>query len=244
MHVDEYKRMYNIEDTYWWYRGLHEFIISTLLNFFPDIKNKLLLDVGCGTGGLLENLRDFCPKSFGTEISPEGLKFCGVRNLSGLFRGSATTLALKDNIGDGVICLDVIQHKRIQSDMEALREFHRILKPGGILILNLPAFSLLKGAHDLVVQTRERYTMNLMKHRLDYIGFKILKMTYRNAILFPLIMIKRLLDSLSNAPPRSDLKPLPPWLNRILFKLVCMENLALAHINVPFGSSLFCIAQK
>lgn len=244
METQEYTRMYELEDTYWWHRGLHKLTINFLKMYIPSTPNLQLLDIGCGTGGLLKKLRNIWPLAQGIDISSDALRFCRNRHLLNLYRGSVTNLPFKSNTFQGLICLDVISHLTVKNDLKALKEFHRILKPGGILVLNLPAFSFLKGNHDLVVHTRERYTKTTIKTRLSKSNFHIFKLTYRNAILFTFILGKRLVESWSVSRSKTDLKPMPNGINKILTSIMSFENTMLMHINFPFGTSTFCIAQK
>jgi SAM-dependent methyltransferase len=242
--IEEYGNIYHLEDTYWWYRGLHELVISSIENYFLPFSENTILDVGCGTGGLLQQLRGKWPLSQGIDLSSEALKYCRMRQLPKICRGSAMCLPLKDDTIDSLISLDVIYHMMVMSDIDALKEYRRVLKPNGILVLNVPAFSFLAGTHDRVVHARERYTRSILTGRLLSAGFEILKITYRNFLTFPLVLGKRLLESWNSDQSGSDLKALPLWLNNFFFSLNQIDNRLLKHTNLPFGTSVFCIARN
>lgn len=238
METQEYKRIFDLEDNHGWYCGLHELILATMRDLLP-FQTARILDIGCGTGGLLNQLQPTWPSSWGLDISTHALKYSKKRGISHLFQASVSHLPIVDGYFDAIVCIDVIYHKQIQNDLAVLQECHRVLKPGGILILHTPAFSFLKGAHDCVVHTRERYTRSILHHRVLDTKFHILKISYRNFFLFPFIYFKRLFTS-----SESDLQPLSHLFNQALLFMLQIENRVIKYSNLPFGSSVFCIAQK
>ena len=237
MELQEYKRIFNHEDSHGWYVGLHKLVLYILQSRLPA--HATILDVGCGTGGFLNQLQQIWPNSWGIDLSEQALKYSKKRSLSTLLRGSASHLPIKNCYFDAITCLDVLYHQQIPDDQSVLNECYRILNPGGFLILHNPAFSFLKGAHDRLVHTRERYTHTVLHTRLSLARFHILKISYRNFTLFPLILLKRFFTSSG-----SDLTSLPDLLNRVLRFILQIENRILEHRTLPLGSSVFCIAQK
>ena len=246
MEKHEYKTMFSVEDNHWWYAGLRNLVLSFIDKLTHGKDNQKILDAGCGTGGMLAACKG--RYIFGIDISEEALKFCGTRELSNVSRGSVCDMPFQDNSFQVVISLDVLYHVNVLDDLEALKEFNRVIAPKGILLLNLPAYDFLKSSHDEVIHTRQRYTLQDVKNKVESAGFIVERTTYRNTLLFPLALAARLARKLhlQNEKKRgSDLSPLPDWLNSFLKGILFLENrLILRGLNFPFGLSVFCVARK
>ncbi len=244
MKESEYRSIYSVEDGHWWYEGLRDLVFSSLREAMPGKVSAL--DAGCGTGAVLKRLLDEGQKAVGVDFSPTALSFCAQRGLARLVRGSVSELPFRDESFDAVVSLDVIYHEAVEDDVEALREFRRVLRKGGVLILNLPAFEFLRSPHDLANQTKRRYTKAMLAEKLKSAGFSIERVTYRNAALFPAIAIVRLLKKAYAAGDSkdSDLGKVNPALNRALTGVLSLENVILRRLDMPFGSSVFGVARK
>lgn len=204
-----------------------------------------LLDAGCGTGGMLRSLKKFFPRLslLGIDYSLVALNYCN--NNFPAFQASVDSLPFSKESMDTVVCLDVLYHLNVESDLIALKEINRVLKKDGYAFIHLPAFEFLRGNHDKIVFTRERYTIKKLNNRMHEAGFKVIKSSYRHAALFPVICAKRIMENrLFNNMAASDLKPMLYLINGVLKIISCCENRVLKHINLPFGSSVFCLAQK
>jgi len=142
------------------------------------------------------------------------------------------------------MALDLLEH--LDDDVQALREFARLLKPGGSLVLFVPAFNFLWGLQDKVSHHRRRYTAGELEQKLKSVGFSIDRLTYANMFLFPLIWMGRLLLRLSGnrikGTSENDLHP--GWSNGLLQAIFAAERPLLHYANLPFGVSLFCIAKN
>src|SRR3990172_2667735 len=132
MEKGEYDKLYLLEDTHWWYRGLRESVLRFLAQ--PDLEQIRVLDAGCGTGGLLAALQ-IHGTIYGMDISQEALAKCRQRGLQPLIRGSVTHIPFPDRSLDCILSLDVLYHSEVDDDEGALREFHRVLRTSGKLIL-------------------------------------------------------------------------------------------------------------
>jgi hypothetical protein len=132
--------------------------------------------------------------------------------------------------------------------VQALGEIRRVLKPGGMLVMNLPAYECLKGRHDAAVHVKQRYTRDRLREMLSQVGLEDQTITYRNTLLLPLVALVRTTQKrLWSAPthPKSDLRPLPAFLNRALVLPLLVENrLIAAGGRLPFGLSVCCVATK
>jgi len=244
---EEYRKHFELEETFWWFVGRRE-IIETILecqNVIKDRENNLL-DIGCGTGFNLTIFQKYI-NSFGCDLSDEAIYFCKKRNLKRIVKSDAGELPFKNETFHFVTLLDVLYHKNIQSDIKVIREAKRALKKNGCLIITDSAFNFLSSRHDKALHTRERYTKEKLKRKLKENGFFVLKLSYFNFFLFPIVLIVRFYDRLmlnKNIKPESNLKPINNVLNKILIYILRMEAFLMRYLNFPFGSSLLCLAKK
>jgi len=238
----EFEKLYLLEDSHWWYGGLRELILSSLeKNHSATLK---ILDAGCGTGGMLRSLQHL-GTSYGMDISADALAMSRARGLCRIVQGSIVNIPFPDKTFDWIISSDVLYHARVDDENKALCEFHRVLKVSGKLILNLPAFEFLRSTHDRAIHTRKRYKRNETDLMLKLAGFCPEKITYRNFFLFPFVISRRIMTKNSRSSnPRSDLWKTPEPVNRMLLEMLRLENRILKWINLPYGSSVFCIARK
>jgi SAM-dependent methyltransferase len=246
MEKREYQVMFEIEDDYWWYVALRDLIVSLLKKYGPAGAGMRILDAGCGTGGFLCR----CPSgsTFGFDVSAEALSFCSRRKIAGLARASAAQIPYASGSFDAVVSCDVLYYLWEQGDQRGLKEFHRVLKPGGIAVLNLPALDFLKSEHDRAVHVSHRYSRKEIVAKLSDAGFTVLKAGYRNSLLLPLMVLLRLKDKLflpKTEEAHSDLKPLPGPLNALLTRALLFENrLVLSGLSFPAGLSVVCVGRK
>ena len=248
MEREEYRIMYEAEDTHWWYRGLRNSMLTLLKLDRGKSRHILILDAGCGTGGNLQYLKQAGFTNLdGFDFSQHALELCRERGLHHVKIGSITEIPYPDNHYDVVISCDVLNDKGIHDDCIALRELYRVLKPGGLLFLNLPALKLLSGQHDQATSIARRYTRRSISEKLEREGFRLRRVTYRNMLLFPLIFVVRKLRRSSaegDAPARSDISLPPAPLNAALTLMMKLESLLLRYLDLPIGSSVSVVAQK
>jgi ubiquinone/menaquinone biosynthesis C-methylase UbiE len=246
MKKKEYSVMFNVEDDHWWYVGLRMLVLSFMNSRCSGRENMTVLDAGCGTGGMLAECREY--NTFGLDISEESMKFCSLRNLPNLSRGSVSALPFHDNSFDMLISLDVLYHLDVLDDTRALKEFYRVTNQGGLLMLNLPAYNFLRSTHDEIIHTRHRYTLRELRTKVESAGFAIDRITYRNTLLFPLAVVMRGIKKLfhrAGDAEASDLGPVPSFVNRLLTGSLALENrLIMRGVRFPFGLSVFCAARK
>src|SRR3954469_23613243 len=224
MKAHEHDIMRVAEDHYWWYQALRQHVVDSIE---PGGAPFSLLDAGCGTGGMLAAVRKKFPETelAGIDESEHALELAAGRETGArLVPASVHELPFPENAFDFVLSLDVWSHAGVD-DALAAHETHRVLRPGGGLVLNLAAFEFLKGAHDRAVEVDRRYTREQVRGLLRGAGFEILRLTYWNATFAPPIALLRWFSRLRarRDSVQSDFRRLPPFLNAALKAVAALE---------------------
>lgn len=236
-----------VEDSYWWYRTLRSHVVRELASRL--LPGAHVLDAGCGTGGMLDSLRRHPARwqLSGHDLSPDAVRLTRDRGFDSITQGSISSIPIPPDQCDAVVCLDVLYHKAVD-ESAALRELHRVLKPGGWLLLNLPAWDSLAGEHDRAVEGVRRYTPDRIRALLAPPLWHIESLHGWNALLFPAVWTSRQLSRLRNqtatGPAQSDLKPLPPFLNQLLAAISATDLAVCRSFQIPIGTSLFAVARR
>jgi len=242
----EYQAMYTVEATHWWFVGRRQFVETLLRNIgvFPYADKKYrIADIGSGTGGMIRFLEQY-GRVTGIEPNVRGRALARKRGVV-LQHGTAEKTGLRAGSFDIVCFFDVLYHEGI-NDSQAIREAWRILKPGGLLIITDCAMPYLSGPHDRAVRGRERYVLSPFTKKVMRAGFTSLKTSYTFFFLFPVVLMKRLIDRYtpSTAVAHSDVRP-ASWLVNILCTMInAVEAAWLASVSYPWGSSLVILARK
>jgi len=242
MEKQVYQEMFDIEETHWWYRGLRDLVFSSIRRVLGEKSEMKILDAGCGTGIVMKSLSDY-GTPFGIDISSSAIKFCRERGLNNVAGGSVSALPFQDNSFDLVLSLDVLGHEAV-NETQAIEEMYRVLKKGGILLTNAAAHAYLWRNYDERWGWKRRYSKNELRTKLEKSGFETLKISYHLALLFPVLVFFKLINSVCRVQAHNDLKPVFGPLNALLYGLLRIENLLLKRINVPIGTSIFCISKK
>ncbi len=250
MNPSEYTRMFEMEDRYWWFVGRRRIALKLLDRFLSpplapggarERKSQMLLDVGCGTGVVLEELEDR-GEPIGLDMSPLALSFCKRRGLKRLVRGDATAMPLGVGRCEAIVGLDVFEH--IEDDGRAFVEAFRVLEPGGILVMSVPAFQSLWGPHDVALMHFRRYTRLMLRDRLVRAGFQIERLSYSVFFLFPIVVVVRFFEKRREGPAKASLVALPGWMNALLIGIQSLEASLISRFDLPWGSSLIAVARK
>lgn len=245
MRPDEYAAMYQVEDHHWWHTGMRRILDALLRPRLNGRAGRLdILDAGCGTGGNSQHLQRY-GRVTGLDAVDAALDFARRRPGLTLVRGSVDRLPFRDGAFDLVLSNDVLCHLFVQDDVRAVREFARVLRPGGVLYLQLPAFDRLRSHHDAAVFTRHRYTAGEVRRMLQAAGLRVRRVTYANALLFPAAAAWRILHkAAARGGERSDVRPVPGPLNAGLRAALSGEAALLSRWDLPFGLSVIGLAQK
>ena len=187
METPEYKIMYDMEMDYWWYVGLHHLVLHFLAQENHRGNGPLeVLDAGCGTGQLMKLCHAAGLDPVGLDFSSEALRLSRVRGLGSLVQGSISEIPFPNDLFDVVVSLDVADCLEGAEMTHSLGEMHRVLKPRGALILNLPAYNSLRSQHDRAQHILHRFNAGELRSLLSEIGFQLQVCTYRNTFLFPI----------------------------------------------------------
>ena len=218
MNLEEYEVMYRVEDTHWWYLGMERITRQLLDRYLPDDEQPQslkILDAGCGTGAVMKYLRPY-GEAIGFDFSAEALRFSQQRGLTRLTQASVVNIPFADRQFDLIVSFDVICEMNIDENT-ALQECRRILKPGGLVVLRLPAYDWLRGRHDEATHIRHRFTRGELARLLRQNGLEPVRLSYANTVLFPLVVVKRQSERvLKSSQSGSDLTLDPGPLNQVL----------------------------
>jgi SAM-dependent methyltransferase len=239
----EYSLMDAAEDGMWWYRAAHARVLDALRER-PGVAGPLL-DAGCGTGGLLRRFGEADPArpAVGLEYVPAAASRATRKSGRPVSVGDTNILPFADASFGAAVSIDVLCHAGVRP-AEALAELRRVLRPGGTLILNLPAYDWLRSAHDARVHNARRFTRGSARRMLEEAGFTAIATRYWNGLLLPLMVLQRkVLQRRPDAP--SDVTPFPAWIDKTLFAMSEADRwLTTRGIAMPGGGSVLALATR
>lgn len=235
MKPGQHQLMREVEDAHWWYQVLRGLVKDALQRHAQG--GRCLLDAGCGTGGMLARLPSW--EAHGCDLAAEGVELCRERGLRQVIVSSVHEMPYQDGFFDALLALDVLYHARVDP-VRALVEMRRVLAPGGLLIVNVPAFECLRGAHDDAVEGARRYRLRSLMRLLTVQGFEVVEAHYWNAWLFLPLWLRRH----TSRAEKGDLALPPAWLNRLLARIGRVDAALCRRWRMPFGSSAFVVARR
>jgi SAM-dependent methyltransferase len=240
---EEYNR---IENTHWWFLGRRRIFLRLLSGYVMPQETALILDVGCGTGTTLGYLSPY-GRGVGVDIARSALEYTRRRGIGRVVQSAASNLAFGDDAFDLICALDILEH--VDDDSRALRECYRTCKPGGLMLITVPAYRFLWGRQDEISRHRRRYVASDVRQRAAEAGFSVRRLTYFNTLLFPIIAGIRLFRRWHGPRPRETLRSdfsmtQPGLINDLLAAIFAAESLLLRYLDLPFGVSILCIAEK
>ena len=237
--------MLELDDRHWWYRGRRR-IIRAELDRLPVRAGARVLDAGCGSGRTLEEL-DRYGEVYGIELDPGAADVARGRKCGEVLVGRLEELPWEDGHFDLITCLDVIEHT--PDDRVTLRELRRVCRPGGFLLVTVPAYQSLWSMHDVANHHYRRYSRPRLRAAAADAGWRVRRMTSFNGLLLGPAAAVRLAERRRLREPNPDYKPEltlgPEWLNAVLEQPLRLEARWLARGgSMPAGLSLLAVLEN
>ena len=245
MEPEQYVKMRELEDTYWWFVG-RRVLVRTLLDG-RVARGASFLDVGCGTGAMSGELSEIGTVT-SLDFEHAALDFARSRGLSRLVQASAEALPFPSDTFDAVTALDVIEH--LDDDHAAASEIRRVLKPGGIAVVSVPAFAFLWSEHDVALHHRRRYRIHEFRDLFRRAGMEVEHASYVMTALFPAVAAVRMIQKVlgSHRKTLEQAKTTHPKLNGpvngALTGLLRAEAQVVRRVSLPFGVSMAGVFRK
>ena len=240
MEISEYRRNDELEPRYWWFAGVRAMVESLLKTSGLSGSLGKVLDVGCGTGALIDALHGRSEEIWGVDSSAEALRFCARRGLRCVTLADAAAVPLPSGYFDLVTAVGIIEH--VSADGAFLSEMHRLVKPGGVLLLLTSSFPFLWSMHDVANQHYRRYYLKPLRGRIEAAGFATVRFSHLNFLLFPLLapglLLHRWVVGLESEHPRRILPRPPRAINALLTQILRLEAMLMRKITLPWGISM------
>jgi SAM-dependent methyltransferase len=242
LRAEEYEKLDAVEDGHWWFYALR----NNLVTVFKRQQAKAIgriLDAGCGTGATVLRLAQEYPNAvcIGLDLDQTACVIARRKSGSPVCAGSVNAIPFCDACFDTIFSSDVLCHAGVEAEA-SLEGFRKALKPGGLLLLNLPSYPWLMSEHDRAVSNARRFTRGEVKALLRRSGFADARITYWNMLLFPLMVFHR---KFAKKGASSDVEKVAEPLNAVLKAIMVFENRLLQWgILLPFGGSLLAIARR
>jgi SAM-dependent methyltransferase len=236
-----YDRMAELDERHWWYRARRGILADLIRRKIALPPEARILEIGCGTGHNLEMLQGF-GRADGIEIDPAARAMAEQR--LGRPIGSAPLPGLsgvEDGAYDMVAILDVLEH--VEEDRAALESIARKLKPGGRILITVPAHPWMWSAHDEVNHHKRRYTRRTLRTVIGEAGLKPELLSWFNSLLFPLAAAARLAGRVTGNKDSDDKMP-PGPVNSLFEKVFGLERYWVGRLPLPPGVSLVAICSK
>jgi SAM-dependent methyltransferase len=239
------------EDSHWWFASRTRALLGLLDREVAE-NNLRVLDVGCGAGNMILHLSRY-GSVVGIDNNPTPLEIALQRGYDARL-SQAEDMPFEDESFDLVTTLDVLEHSN--DDLRILRECHRVCAEHGLLAITVPAFQWLWSHNDVINDHKRRYSRSELRAKLTQAGFAVRRLTYNNCFIFPvaapLILARRRVQREPElATPSSDqsayqveMEPASPPVNAILTRVGRLEAALLRATDLPFGTSIICIASK
>jgi SAM-dependent methyltransferase len=247
MNPAEFSNIATLEQKLWWFRGQRKILYSLL---DPIVKSKAIgtvMEAGCGTGYMSGELAErYGWSMFPVDIAWEGLSYGRKLGVKRLCQGDISAIPYADQSFDALVSFDVIVHFPLGAEQRPLAEFARVVKPGGLLVLRVPAYDLLRSRHSVFAHERQRFTKGRLLRQVKEAGFRVQRCSYANSFLLPVAFTKfRIWEPLTRQEPRSGVAPVAPWLDHLLHAPLSVEAKMIgAGLDLPAGQSILLVAER
>lgn len=247
MNPAEFETLSRTEEQLWWFRGMKRILFSLLDPIAAGERLQRVMEAGSGTGYMTRELRRrYNWTMFPAELAWEGVSQTGSDDGVLPVQADISACPYASDSFDAVLSLDVLVHFPKGGEAPALREFARILKPGGLLVLRVSALDILHSRHSIFTHERQRFSRKRLTDAVIEAGFDVQRSTYANSLLMPVALARfRIWEPLINAPPASGTAPVAPWLDKLLYLPLACENAWISRGgSFPAGQSLILIARR
>lgn len=235
-----YYYMKDMETSHWWFATQKKAIMSFMERHVRGWRHKLILDAGCGTGRFLDYLQNYGPVR-GIEKNPLWAAYCREKGYVDVIAGSIAECSDINERFDMIVSFDVLEH--VEQDQAALNHFYKLMKPGGLLFLSVPAGEVFFSGMEKQYGHYRRYNYSSLQEKLTGASFQVVGHAYFNFfLLVPIVMIRKICERL-HIPVFDEIK-LNPWLNTLL-RWVASSELPLLRLGaLPYGLTLMVCAAK
>jgi SAM-dependent methyltransferase len=247
MNPAEFANIAKSERDFWWYRGMREILARALESHLAGRRIARALEIGCGTGyqaALFQEERGW--PLIASDLGWEGLRYARQLGVKHALQCDAMALPFPCASFDFVMSLDMIVHLPRPLELEAAREWTRVLAPGGLLVVRAAALDLLRSRHSVFAHERQRFTRARLVETFARAGVRMLSCTYANTLLAPVAFLKfRVWEPLLRRPAASGVEPVARWLDRLLYAPLSLEAKWIgAGRSFAIGQSLLLIGER
>ncbi len=247
MNPAEFATLEHSERNLWWFRGMRKILFRLLDPIAASRSITRVLEAGSGTGYNASLLADrYQWQMFAADLTWEGISKTPRRARIHPVQANIETIPFGEDSFDALISLDVLVHFPRGEELKAVREFARVLRPHGLLIIRVSAHEVLRSRHAGFVGERQRFSRKRLVEAASSSGFRVIRCTYLNSFLVLVALIRfRIWEPVRRRPVASGTGPVPGWLDRLLYSCLAAEAFPLAKgINFPAGQSLLLLAEK
>jgi SAM-dependent methyltransferase len=247
MNPAEFANIARCEADFWWFRGMRAILFALLDPVARHRRFGPVLEAGCGTGHFSKVLAErYGWTMFPLDLGWQGLEYAKGYGLSRMVQADVRSLPFADASFDALVSMDVIVHLPRGEEDQPMREFARVLRPGGLLALRVSALDILRSRHSQFAHERQRFTRGRVLDLAARHGFQAHRCTYANSLLMPVALAKfRLWEPLTRQPATSGVEPVAPWLDKLLGIPLTLESKWIgAGLSFPLGQSVVLIAEN
>ena len=246
MDPNEYENLAKVETQHWFYVGKREIVRHWIQRAHPLQSNHLLTDCGAGTGTFAAEMLASC-RVLALDDHEESLALARAKlGPERVKNGTCVSLPLSDHSVDVLTALDVIEH--VEHDQQALAEFSRVVRPGGIVVITVPALMMLWSDWDVALHHFRRYTRRSLTSLVPRQSFEIVHCNYVNVAVFPLVLLVRKWRAFKTRiglkiESRSEDTIPPHWLNALL-RWMFVRLATQSAVRFPAGVGLLIVLRR
>jgi SAM-dependent methyltransferase len=240
MEISTYAIEAQVEATHWWFTGRRR-LLGRMIAAFGLPADARILDIGTSTGTNLRMLRDLGFSRYeGLDMSDEAVRWGADKGYGKVTRGDACALPFPNANFDLVLATDIIEH--VDDDVLALGEMRRVLKPGGRVLVTVPAFPILWGLQDEIGHHKRRYRMAELVTRIGQADLVVHRRFHFNYLLFLPILLARRIIAVFGIRLQNENEVNSPLINRVLSWVFRFDVWTAPKVKPPFGVSCLAVA--